>query len=122
VTATGFGIAFYYGLTGFACFWYFRHELTKSVRTLLYVGILPLVGGLVLFTLLGYDVYQQTDPSFTNVGHAWLGVGPPVAIAGVALALGIVLMIVQRLVAPKPFFDWKRETAPAGVLEEPTNA
>jgi len=118
VTATGFGIAFYYGITGFACFWYFRHELTKSVRNLVYVGILPLVGGLVLYTLLAYDVYQQTDPANTNVGTAWLGVGPPVAIAGVSLALGIVLMIAQRIVSPKPFFGWKREVSPPGVLEE----
>jgi amino acid transporter len=122
VTATGFGIAFYYGMTGFACCWYFRHELTKSLRNLVYVGILPLVGGIVLYVLLGYDIYQQTDPAYTNTGHAWLGVGPPVAIAGVALLLGIVLMIVQRLVSPKPFFDWRPETAPPGVLEEPAGA
>jgi amino acid transporter len=122
VTATGFGIAFYYGLTGFACFWYFRRELTKSLRNLVYVGVLPLIGGLVLFTLLGYDVYQQTDPSFSNVGHAWLGVGPPVAIGGIGLAVGIVLMLVQRLVAPDPFFRWKPETAEPGVLEAPMQA
>src|SRR4029077_4740201 len=83
VTATGFGIAFYYGLTGFACFWYFRRELTKSLRNLVCVGLLPLIGCLVLFTLLSYDIYQQTDPAFSNVGHAWLGVGPPVAIGGI---------------------------------------
>jgi amino acid transporter len=122
VTATGFGIAFYYGLTGFACFWYFRRELTRSLRNLVYVGILPLLGGIVLFVLLAYDVYQQTDPANTNVGTAWLGVGPPVAIAGIGLAIGIVLMIVQRIVQPKPFFDWKREVPPPGVLEEPAGA
>ena len=122
VTATGFGIAFYYGLTGFACFWYFRHELTKSLRNLVYVGLLPLLGGLVLFVLLAYDIYQQTDPANTNVGTAWLGVGAPVAIAGIGLAIGIVIMIAQRLVAPKPFFDWKRSTAEPGVLEEASGA
>ncbi len=117
VTATGFGIAFYYGLTGLACTWYFRHELRKSARNLVYVGILPLAGGLILFTLLGYDIYQQTDPSFTNVGHAWLGVGPPVAIAMIGLAVGVVLMILQRVFAPDPFFRRKTEAAAPGVLE-----
>ncbi len=117
VTATGFGIAFYYGLSGFACTWYFRRELTKSLRNLVYVGLLPLIGGLVLFTLLAYDVYQQTDPSFSNVGHAWLGVGPPVAIGGIGLAVGIVLLVVQRVVAPDPFFRRKPEVADPGVLE-----
>ena len=54
VTATGFGIAFYYGLTGFACAWYFRRELTKSARNLIMVGIVPLLGGVILFVLLVY--------------------------------------------------------------------
>jgi amino acid transporter len=122
VTATGFGIAFYYGMTGLACAWYFRRELTKSVRNFVYVGLLPLIGGLVLYGLLAYDIYQQTDPSFSSVGHAWLGVGPPVAIAMVALGLGVVLMFLQRIVAPDPFFRWKREVAPPGVLEEASGA
>jgi amino acid transporter len=123
VTATGFGIAFYYGLTGFACTWYFRRELGKSLRNLVYVGILPLLGGLVLFTLLGYDVYQQSDPSYSSVGHAWLGVGPPVAIGMLGLGLGIVLMIAQRIVSPDPFFRRRPERAEPGVLEmEPAGA
>jgi amino acid transporter len=122
VTATGFGIAFYYGITGFACFWYFRHELTNSLRNLVYVGLLPLIGGLVLFVLLGYDIYQQTDPANTNVGSAWLGVGAPVAIAGIGLAIGIGIMILQRIFAPDPFFRWKRSTAEPGILEEAAGA
>ena len=48
VTATGFGIAFYYGLTGLACPWFFRHELFKSARNLILVGLLPLLGGIIL--------------------------------------------------------------------------
>jgi len=123
VTATGFGIAFYYGLTGFACTWYFRRELGKSLRNLVYVGLLPLLGGLILFTLLGYDVYQQSDPSYSSVGHAWLGVGPPVAIGMLGLGLGIVLMIAQRIVSPDPFFRRRPERAEPGVLElEPAGA
>ncbi len=116
VTATGLGIAFYYGLTGLACFWYYRRELRTSISNLIYVGLLPLVGGLVLLAILGYDVYLSANPSNSSVGTAWLGVGPPVAIAGLALVLGIVLMIVQRIVAPDPFFRWKRETAQPGIL------
>ena len=116
VTATGLGIAFYYALTGFACFWYFRRELRKSVRNLVMVGLLPLVGALVLSALLGYDIYLSANPDNSSVGKAWFGVGPPVAIAGLALLLGIVLMIVQRIVAPDPFFRWKRETADPAVL------
>ena len=116
VTATGLGIVFYYGLTGLACFWYFRRELHKSVHNLVMVGLLPLVGGLIMWVLLGYDVYLSVNPSNSSVGTAWLGVGPPVAIAGLALVLGIALMITQRIVAPDPFFRWKRETADPAVL------
>ena len=116
VTATGLGIAFYYSLTGFACFWYFRRELTKSLRNLVMVGLLPLLGAVVLAALLGYDVYLSAKPGNSSTGTAWLGVGPPVAMAGLALVLGIVLMVVQRLVAPDPFFRWKREVADPAVL------
>ena len=116
VTATGFGIAFYYGLTGFACTWYFRKELGRSLRNLVYVGLLPLVGGLILFVLLGYDLYLNWDPGYSYVGDAWLGMGPPVAMAVIALGIGIVLMLAQRVVAPE-FFRRKTEIAAPGVLD-----
>src|SRR6202012_19493 len=48
--SVGLLIAFYYGLTGFACVWFFRHSLFGSVRDLVCKGLLPLLGGL---TLLG---------------------------------------------------------------------
>ena len=76
----------------------------------------------MLFVLLGYDIYQQTNPANTNVGSAWLGVGAPVAIAGIGLAIGIVIMILQRIFVPDPFFRWKRSTAEPGILEEATSA
>ena len=41
VTAIGLYIAFYYGLTGFACAWYYRKNLRSSPRNLWMQGILP---------------------------------------------------------------------------------
>src|SRR5216683_2742887 len=41
VIAIGLYIAFYYGLTGFACTWYYRRNLTSSARNLWMQGILP---------------------------------------------------------------------------------
>ena len=49
LTAIGFPICFYYGFTGVACGWYFRRELRSSARSLLLLGVGPLIGGLMLF-------------------------------------------------------------------------
>ena len=48
IAALGLMIAFYYGLTGFACAIYYRRELTKSVKNFVYIGVLPVLGGLIL--------------------------------------------------------------------------
>ena len=45
VTALGLYIAFYYGLTAFACVWYYRKTLTSSARHLWMRGILPVSAG-----------------------------------------------------------------------------
>ena len=39
ILALGLGIAFYYGLTGYACVVYYRRELFKSVKNLLFIGL-----------------------------------------------------------------------------------
>jgi amino acid transporter len=117
VTATGFGIAFYYGLTGLACTWYFRRELGKSVRNFVYVGLLPAVGGFMLLAILGDSVYEAWSPSSSNVGSSWLGLSPPVAIALLSLLIGIVVMVGQRIVSPDPYFRWKTQVADPSVLE-----
>ncbi|MGL1475092.1 hypothetical protein ACSTJF_00280, partial [Vibrio parahaemolyticus] len=44
ISSLGLAIAFYYGLTGYACVWYFRRDLFTSARNLIYRGILPLLG------------------------------------------------------------------------------
>ncbi len=42
-------IAFYYGYTGFSCVWYFRTEIFKSGRDFFMKGLIPLLGGVMLF-------------------------------------------------------------------------
>ena len=58
IAALGLMIAFYYGLTGFACAFYYRHELSKSVKAFLLVGVAPVLGGLILFYVL-YQVLRR---------------------------------------------------------------
>lgn len=59
VAGIGILIAFYYGVTGLACAWYFRRLLLKDAKTLLLAGVLPLVGGVFLLWV-GYEVFIQT--------------------------------------------------------------
>ena len=120
VTATGFGIAFYYGLTGLACPWFFRHELFKSARNAFLVGLLPLLGGVILLAILGDSGYQAWSPANSATGSSWLGMSPPLAMALLGLAIGVVILIAQRIVVPEPFFRWKTEVADPAVLEAPS--
>ena len=117
VTATGFGIAFYYGLTGLACPWFFRRELFKSARNFFLVGLLPLAGGIILFAILGDSGYEAWNPANSSTGSSWLGISPPLAMALLGLVIGIVILVAQRIVAPEPFFRWKTEVADPAVLE-----
>jgi amino acid transporter len=61
VIAIGLYIAFYYGLTGFTCAWYYRRNLTSSARNLWMQGILPVTGGLMLFFLGGWSLWLDYE-------------------------------------------------------------
>ena len=45
IAALGLMIAFYYGITGFACAIYYRRELIKSAKNFFFVGVAPVLGG-----------------------------------------------------------------------------
>jgi hypothetical protein len=119
VTSTGFGIAFYYGLTGFACTWFFRKQLFQSARNFFLVGLLPLLGGIILFAVLGDSAYEAWNPDNSSTGSTWLGISVPLAMAIFALAIGIVIMVTWRILSPEPFFRWKTEVADPAVLDGP---
>jgi amino acid transporter len=71
VIAIGLYIAFYYGLTGFACAWYYRKNLTSSARNLWMQGILPAAGGLMLWFLGGWSVWLDYDVATANDYTMW---------------------------------------------------
>ena len=62
VSALGVWIAFYYGLTGFSSFWYYRKTLRESARTLWMRGILPLLGGLILWFAMFWSFWYYWNP------------------------------------------------------------
>jgi amino acid transporter len=109
VIAIGLYIAFYYGLTGLTCAWYYRKNLSSSVRNLFMQGILPAVGGLMLFFLggwsiwLDYDVATDNDYTvFTLPGANWK-IGGAFAIAVGAAIVGVLFFIFCRIVYPAFF-------------------
>jgi amino acid transporter len=106
VTAIGMMIAFYYGLTGFACAWYYRKEL-QGVRNFLMRGLIPFLGGVMLFGGMILTLVQDYKPvnsyvvftipgTSSQIGWAFLlGIG--------SIVVGFVLMLICALVY-KPFF------------------
>jgi amino acid transporter len=116
LAALGLMISFYIGLTGFACAVYYRRELLRSVKNFFFVGIGPLVGGVILFYLLAKNGVELSDPANSESGNSWFGIGPPLVIAVFFFLLGIALMFVQWRRAPG-FFRRRPEVVPAGFLE-----
>jgi amino acid transporter len=111
VTALGFGIAFYYGITGVACVVFYRRELTNDLKTLVFAGVLPLLGAISLFAIFFQAFRDYSDPENTNTEI--LGVGTPVMIGVGSLVLGVVVMFFARF-RYRDFFRRKPEVfAPA---------
>ena len=120
ITALGFAICFYYGLTGFACFVYYRRALWGSARDLLLAGVLPLLGGLILFAVF---VKAFIDYSKEGAGYAkpLAGIQVPIVIGIGALLLGVVLMLVA-MTRYRAFFRRRPQAAEPGALEAPAVA
>jgi amino acid transporter len=108
VSALGVMIAFYYGLTGFSCAWYYRATLRNSRRDLWMRGIFPALGGIMLFGALGYNLYYYWGPG--NSYTSWkMGFWPHWDIGGVfiiefvTLVIGVVIMVAFAAVRPAYF-------------------
>jgi len=116
VSATAFGIAFYYALTGFACVIYYRRELGKSARNFLFIGVVPGLGGLIMLALfvLAFGSYFAPDADNTAI----FGIGPPLVLGFGALAVGFVLMMAMRVAAPGFFRREPEVVDPAQVASE----
>ena len=101
VTATAIGIAFYYGVTGFACVVYFRDRLFVSLKKFILMGVVPALGGISMLMLfigscINYLNPEQNKTSFFGIGAALIfGVG--------SLVLGLALMALARVYLPDFF-------------------
>jgi amino acid transporter len=115
IAALGLMIAFYYGMTGIACVWYYRHELTKSARNFFLVGVAPFLGGVILLAIF---VKSCFDLSADDAGSTtYFGLGSPLVIGLGFLLLGPILMAIWYLTGHREFFRRRREVADPAVLE-----
>jgi amino acid transporter len=107
VTAIGLYIAFYYGLTAFSCVWHYRATLTSSSWNLWMRGILPGLGGLIMYAAGLYSL--QSDWVASNSYTMWTvpvlhwQIGGIFIIAVLAAAAGVVGFVVMRTTAPAFF-------------------
>ncbi|MEA2472096.1 MAG: hypothetical protein QOE06_11 [Thermoleophilaceae bacterium] len=116
ITALALLIAFYYAMSGFACVIYYRRELRRSVGNFVFMGLAPLIGGLILMYLFGKACVDFADVNSSYLGTEWLGVAPPLVIGLGALALGIVFMFVQFAFGDRSYFARRGfETVPPEV-------
>lgn len=117
IAALGLMISFYYSLTGFACIVYYRHELLKSAKNFLLVGVAPFIGAVAL---AGLFVKSCVDLSKEDAGEtsAILGLGAPLVIGLGFLLFGAVLMVVWRLMGHERFFGRTREVADPALLSK----
>jgi amino acid transporter len=107
IAAVGLMIAFYYGLTGFACVWFYRKTMWARPRDIIMQGLLPILGGILLvgFFIKACFTYADPDYGFTSIGR----VGGVFIIGIGSLLLGVVLMFVYQAIAPAYF---RGETLP----------
>jgi amino acid transporter len=107
IGSIGLMIAFYYGLTGFVCVWFYRKTMFKTFRNVIMRGLFPLLGGIMLLALFVYGLIQFAAPDWlvddngNNVTIFGIGAEAVVGVGG--LLVGVVLMFIWRLMKPDFF-------------------
>jgi amino acid transporter len=99
IYSLGLMIAFYYSLTAFACVWYFRGGLFSNLRSFVFKGLFPAVGGTMLALLFIKTAVDTWDPAYGS-GGSLFGIGSVFIIGVGLLLLGVVLMFVWQSRAP----------------------
>ena len=104
-SAVGLLIAFYYGLTGFASAWYFRHDRGHSLREVTARVVLPLLGGIMLLVAFIKTVLDDADAANSDTEISLFGwhTGGIFVISVGSLLLGVVLMLITQARSPRFF-------------------
>jgi amino acid transporter len=118
IYSLGIMICFYYGLTAFACIWYFRKEVFNDSFSFIFKFLFPLLGGLGLAWVFVVTLRDSASPDYGS-GAEIGGVGLVLILGLGIILLGIAFMLWQRFRDPAYF---RGETlvkdTPALVLDE----
>ena len=107
-------MAFYYGITAFACVVYFRRPLFRSARHFFLRGLLPLLGGIGMTWAFVFSGINMADPE--NSSSDPIGPLGATFVIGIGmLALGVPLMIACA-VRLRPFFRGETLNAATPIL------
>ena len=102
IYSLGIMICFYYGLTAFACIWFFRNELFVNFTSFVFKFLFPLLGGIGLFGVLVVTLRDSASPDYGS-GASIFGVGLVLILGLGLILLGLVFMLVWRAKAPAYF-------------------
>ena len=102
IAALGIMICWYYGITAFACVWYFRKELFLSAQNFVYKLLFPLVGGGMLLAVFFISVKESMNPE-NGSGASIGGIGLVFYLGFGILFCGAILMLVMRASQPAFF-------------------
>jgi amino acid transporter len=117
VVALGIPVCFYYGSTGFASLVYYRREIFDSPRKFVFVGLLPFLGGVIMYGI-GIKAITYYGHQANSEGKEYLGLTLPLWFGGIGMIAGLALAVLSRP-SFRPFFSRQRETAPPGLLDAP---
>lgn len=102
ILTLGIMICFYYGLTAFACVWYFRKQWFDSARNVFFTFLFPLVGGVILAVIFVTTLIDSMNPEYGS-GSEIGGVGLVFILGVTIIVLGAVIMVVQYFRRPAFF-------------------
>jgi amino acid transporter len=114
-TSLSITIAFYYGITGYACVVYYRRQLFDSLKNFVMLGAIPLLGGMFLTYIIVKAIITYSKASANFSTATVFGIGSSIAIALITILIGLILSLAMWLYQPE-FFKRPPEIADADVF------
>lgn len=119
IYSLGIMICFYYGLTAFACIWFFRNEVFASIGSFTFKLLFPLLGGLGLLAVFAVTLRDSAYPDYGS-GASIGGVGLVLILGLGLIVLGVVFMLAMRQSRPAFFRgETLRHDTPVLAVDEP---